>query len=803
MADKIKALPEWIRIARAISEDPVAGAHSIAEELSRMILQICNRGTNYKALTGCLMSYLLPIPTSKLLAMVQSFLSDHYSVVAHVVLQAVVEGGPRLVPTVCIDALLQCIEQVVVADEPPSRLQLYLRGFLAASTTQGLGTSARTNQFKELAEKVQAYMQRHLSLHSHGLVPLVELFQSSLGLELQLSQKMAAFQQCVTTGHFAVAERFCNLIFVEDAQAAAWSFIHAEAERRNQRAVALRAQAQLIKLAPPAAAVAVSSGLFQAPALLEAAVTDMVASSAVLRDEYHAIDPPAELRASVIAETSATNLVSIIAKAHRRPALEETLLHLPDIPVKYWQRGLMHLIDNDRIEAAATFVGNSKEMQSSLVEQLLASGRREIAASVWKALSEHCCTHDDGTANDRHDETSCVAGLRSVNVGGKLSIGLIVDVSHEDTRPNSSFELHSWSWPLGEPYGGVGGASIRVVNCYLHVVELKTFFEQSTWKAPSCFFGVDAEWRPERGASGSGWPVSILQVANASHIFIIDLLLLNKLRDELDEDSRVELDHAIEGMLSVIFNNKHILCAGVGIQDDLQRIAAWYPWWGSCLQECNSLVDVAMLHAETTTLLNGRCQSTNRCIRPINAASLSALSNAVLGAPLDKAEQTSDWQCRPLSRGQIVYAAWDAVVSSLLLFAYWTAVGSAMQLEFATDFVLSNARAMRSAGTAPQRQVANRAAYHPCWVAPVIAHREHGPTPICGVAAVCSVLLASGIMPDNAIVEVHGARTAEQGAKMLGVASAQVVKTLAFLAAGSSPIIVLIRGTFHHAGLQM
>lgn len=47
-------------------------------------------------------------------------------------------------------------------------------------------------------------------------------------------------------------------------------------------------------------------------------------------------------------------------------------------------------------------------------------------------------------------------------------------------------------------------------------------------------------------------------------------------------------------------------------------------------------------------------------------SSLSKLSNALLGKPLDKTEQTSAWDVRPLSSSQLDYAAKDAAVLTAL-----------------------------------------------------------------------------------------------------------------------------------------
>jgi hypothetical protein len=46
--------------------------------------------------------------------------------------------------------------------------------------------------------------------------------------------------------------------------------------------------------------------------------------------------------------------------------------------------------------------------------------------------------------------------------------------------------------------------------------------------------------------------------------------------------------------------------------------------------------------------------------------SLSKLANALLGKPLDKTEQTSAWDVRPLSSRQLDYAAKDAYVLTVL-----------------------------------------------------------------------------------------------------------------------------------------
>mmetsp|Transcript_41826 Transcript_41826/g.112035 ORF Transcript_41826/g.112035 Transcript_41826/m.112035 type:complete len:138 (+) Transcript_41826:67-480(+) len=44
----------------------------------------------------------------------------------------------------------------------------------------------------------------------------------------------------------------------------------------------------------------------------------------------------------------------------------------------------------------------------------------------------------------------------------------------------------------------------------------------------------------------------------------------------------------------------------------------------------------------------------------VETGGLSRLVQQVLGLPLDKTEQTSDWETRPLSQSQMIYAGLDA-----------------------------------------------------------------------------------------------------------------------------------------------
>jgi hypothetical protein len=50
---------------------------------------------------------------------------------------------------------------------------------------------------------------------------------------------------------------------------------------------------------------------------------------------------------------------------------------------------------------------------------------------------------------------------------------------------------------------------------------------------------------------------------------------------------------------------------------------------------------------------------------------LSGLVKQLLGLPLDKKEQFSDWQKRPLRRSQLIYAGILQIIFNLILFFFF------------------------------------------------------------------------------------------------------------------------------------
>ena len=149
--------------------------------------------------------------------------------------------------------------------------------------------------------------------------------------------------------------------------------------------------------------------------------------------------------------------------------------------------------------------------------------------------------------------------------------------------------------------------------------------------------GIDAEWRPH-AASGE-WPVAVLQVSSRHRVFVIDMLALFAAW-VADHDDAVS---ALQLSVGALWAHPGVVKAGFGLTHDVQRCCESYPEWTALLGRLHPVVHLDQFLDDS-------------------GASLSSLTKRVLGAGLDKTQQASDWQARPLTDAQLVYAALDARV---------------------------------------------------------------------------------------------------------------------------------------------
>ncbi|TYZ67111.1 hypothetical protein PybrP1_006722 [[Pythium] brassicae (nom. inval.)] len=160
--------------------------------------------------------------------------------------------------------------------------------------------------------------------------------------------------------------------------------------------------------------------------------------------------------------------------------------------------------------------------------------------------------------------------------------------------------------------------------------------------------GLDAEWRPDGGSGFVPSKCSILQVACETHVFLFDLLELS-LSD-------------VEDLFAHVFSSKAIVKIGFGLDGDIKRLRWSFPD-ARCFDAFVNVLDFSLDDTSNGTdprLEEGVFDIAKLKHRRRRSRGLAAYVLDVLGLPLSKAQQRSDWERRPLTPRQIAYAALDA-----------------------------------------------------------------------------------------------------------------------------------------------
>ncbi|KAH9369322.1 hypothetical protein HPB48_012398 [Haemaphysalis longicornis] len=154
---------------------------------------------------------------------------------------------------------------------------------------------------------------------------------------------------------------------------------------------------------------------------------------------------------------------------------------------------------------------------------------------------------------------------------------------------------------------------------------------------------MDAEWQPTMGLGPTR--LSVFQLAARDRVYILDMLALSETLTEKDWDL----------LYTEVLAASYIKKLGYGIADDIKLVMETAQSPHAMFDNVVDLSKFAQkLQKDYPTLL-----------KPVNAESmpskgLSELTRLVLGRPLNKDEQCSDWENRPLREAQLKYAALDA-----------------------------------------------------------------------------------------------------------------------------------------------
>ncbi len=147
---------------------------------------------------------------------------------------------------------------------------------------------------------------------------------------------------------------------------------------------------------------------------------------------------------------------------------------------------------------------------------------------------------------------------------------------------------------------------------------------------------------------------AVIQVAVNNHVFCIDTTFRQK--DEAIHSESIKF-------LKYLFETACFLKIVFAFRNDWKELSKYSNQF-LAKSRCKSFVDIQDVVMQTQQfkdmIANGKRQP-----------GLSDVVSTFLGVPLDKREQCSNWERRPLSRLQLIYAALDAVVLLDLLHAMY------------------------------------------------------------------------------------------------------------------------------------
>lgn len=154
--------------------------------------------------------------------------------------------------------------------------------------------------------------------------------------------------------------------------------------------------------------------------------------------------------------------------------------------------------------------------------------------------------------------------------------------------------------------------------------------------------GIDCEWKPNFG--GQKNELALMQIATRQKVFILDIIKIGTKVPELWQN-----------LGKFLFNNCDILKLGFGFTSDILMIKQSLPDLNFTPKQIGFL-DLLSLWKVLDKYPNVKLPFEGSRSGP----SLSTLVNQCLGFPLNKSDQFSNWEKRPLRDSQLVYAALDA-----------------------------------------------------------------------------------------------------------------------------------------------
>lgn len=181
--------------------------------------------------------------------------------------------------------------------------------------------------------------------------------------------------------------------------------------------------------------------------------------------------------------------------------------------------------------------------------------------------------------------------------------------------------------------------------CVILVNEIELYREMINDLQASKTIAFDSEWKPNILSCSD---VSLIQLSKRDRVYLVDVI-------SLMQQGTSNRDWGLLGR--AIFNNQEILKLGFAHSTDISMLVKFQPFGiQNSPNTSHSYLDLQGLWQKVINFSDFKFPFHE----DVSSQSLSNLVKLCLGKKLDKSNQFSNWQQRPLRPEQITYAALDA-----------------------------------------------------------------------------------------------------------------------------------------------
>lgn len=274
-----------------------------------------------------------------------------------------------------------------------------------------------------------------------------------------------------------------------------------------------------------------------------------------------------------------------------------------------------------------------------------------ISSTVWDDLVKDSLRQNVEAANEfiemlsKYDKNEALKWIDYLNIGNEELPTSLKAISLEHNN-DESHDIENWDTESSKIIPSQEYYKFTLTrDCIIIIDNGEKFYDMLNSIKMYNVVSIDCEWKPSFGAVQS--QVALIQIATFHNVYLIDTLIVNK----------QEYSSFWYTFNKSFMENGEVIKLGLGLEQDLKEMKASINGLGKINVKGEGLLDLSLLWKNIINnglVIPGCCDSIGN--------GLSSIVQSCFGLPLEKSEQCSNWELRPLRETQIIYAALDAHV---------------------------------------------------------------------------------------------------------------------------------------------